>query len=76
MKLITDVTLLFLVAVINIYLGFFMSHGWTMKLSESTNICYVSDTVACTIKVNVKETFVENDSFCKCFCGKWTAARE
>ena len=53
-----------------------MSHGWTMKLSESTNICYVSDTVACTIKVNVKETFVGNDSFCKCFCGEWTAARE
>ena len=53
-----------------------MSHGWTMKLNESMNICYISDTVACTIKVNVKETFVGNDSFCKCFCGEWTAARE
>ena len=37
---------------------FFMSQVWTMKVTESTNICYVSDTVACTIKMNVKETFI------------------
>ena len=47
-----------------------------MKLTESTNICYVSGTVTCTIKINVKETFMGNDRFCKCFCGKWTAVRE
>ena len=77
MKLTTDVTLLFLSAVNNIYLFcFFMSQVWTMKSTESTNICYVSDTVACTIKMNVKQTFLRNDSFRKCFCGEWTAIRE
>ena len=55
---------------------FFMSQVWTMKVTESTNICYVSDTVACTIKMNVKETFMGNDSFCRYFCGEWTAVRE
>ena len=34
-----------------------------MKLTESTNICCISNKVACTIKVNVKETFMGNDSF-------------
>ena len=53
-----------------------MSKVWTMKLTESANTCYVSDTVACTIKMNFKETFMENDSFCKCFCGEWTTVRE
>ena len=47
-----------------------------MKLTELTNICYVSDTVACTIKINVKETFMGNGSFRKCFCVEWTAVRE
>ena len=55
---------------------FFMSQVWTMKVTESTNICYVSDTVACTIIMNIKETFMGNDSFRKCFCGEWTAVRE
>ena len=40
-----------------------MSYVWTMKLTESTNIFYVSDTVACTTKMNVKQTFMRNDSF-------------
>ena len=43
MKLIPDVTLLFLLAVDNgIFVFFFMSQVWTMKLNESMNICYVS----------------------------------
>ena len=53
-----------------------MSQMWNMKLTELTNICYVSDRVACTIKINVKETFMENDSFFKCLYGEWTAVRE
>ena len=52
-----------------------MSQVWTMKLTESTNICYVSDTVACIIRMNVKELFMGNDSFGKYFCGEWTAVR-
>ena len=47
-----------------------------MKLTESTNICYVIDRVACTIKINVKETVMGNDSFHKYLCGEWTAVRE
>ena len=30
-----------------------MSQVWTIKLNESKNTCYVSDTIACTIKANV-----------------------
>ena len=45
-----------------------MSQVWTMKLTESKNICYVSDRAARTIKVMVKEIFKENDIFCKCLC--------
>ena len=69
-----------------VYLSFFslslsiyiyiMSQVWTMKLTESTNICYVSDMVTCTIKMNVKQTFMGNDSFLKCICGEWTAVGE
>ena len=76
MKLTINVTLLFLSAVNNIYLFIFMSQVWTMKLTKSNNICYVSDRVACTIKRNVKETFMGNDSFHKCLCGEWIAVRE
>ena len=47
-----------------------------MKLTEWMNICYVSDRVAYTIKMNVKETFLGNDSFCKCLYGEWNAVRE
>ena len=74
-KLTTNVTLLFLSIVNNLCL-FFTSQVWTMKVTESTNVCYVSDTVACTIIMNIKETFMGNDSFCKCFSGEWTAVRE
>ena len=49
-----------------------MSQVWAMKLTESTNICYVSDRVPFAIKMNVKETFMENDSFCICLCGEGT----
>ena len=76
MKLTIDVTLLLLSTVNNIYLFFFMTQVWTMNLTESTNICYASDMVACTIKINVRETFMGNDSFPKCFCGEWTTVRE
>ena len=76
MKLTTDATLLFLSAVNNIYLiffFFFMSQVWTMKLTEWRTICFANDRVACTIKMNVKETFIRNDSFHKCLYGEWTA---
>ena len=32
-----------------------MLPGWTMKLTELTNISYISDRVACIIKVNIKK---------------------
>ena len=44
-----------------------MSQVWTMKLAESKNVCYISDKIACTIKVNTKETFLENDGFLQTF---------
>ena len=47
-----------------------------MKSTESMNICYVSDRVACTIKIDVKETFMGNDGFFRCLCGERTAVRE
>ena len=50
-----------------------MSQEWTIKLTESMNICYVSVRVARTIKVNIKENFMVS---CKCLCSEWTAARE
>ena len=53
-----------------------MSQVWTMKLTESMNICYVSDRVACAIKRNVRETFMGNYSFRKCLYGEWTAVTE
>ena len=40
-----------------------MSHVLTIKLTESKNICYISDKVSCTIKRNIKETFLENNGF-------------
>ena len=36
-----------------------------MKLTESTNICYFSDRVACTTKWNIKENFLENNGFAR-----------
>ena len=55
MKLTTDVTLVFLSVVDNgIFVLFFMWQVWTMKLTESINICHFSDRFATTIKVNIK----------------------
>ena len=56
MKLATDVTLLFLsVADSDIFVYFFMSQVWTMKLSESMNTCHFSNRFPRTIKENIKE---------------------
>ena len=44
-----------------------MSQVWTMKLTESINICYVSVRVVRTIKVNIKVTFMGNDGFLQRF---------
>ena len=65
MKLTTDVPLLFLSLVDNngTFVYFFMSQVWTMKLTESIDICYVSVRGSRTIKVNMKETFMGNDPF-------------
>ena len=43
------------------YLFIFEVAGCTMKLTESMNTCCTSDRVACTIKVNIKETFMGNE---------------
>ena len=40
---------------------------WIMKLTESTNICWTSDRLVCTIKVNIKETLIGNDGFLQIF---------
>ena len=54
MKLATDVTLLFIsVADSDIFVHFFMSQVWTMKLTESTNTCHFSDRFFHTIRVNI-----------------------
>ena len=52
-----------------------MLQVWTMKLTESIN-CYISVRVACTTKVNIEETIIENDGSRKCLCDEWTAVRE
>ena len=44
-----------------------MLQVWTMELTESMNICYVSVRVSHTIKVNIKETFLGNDPFLQMF---------
>ena len=46
---------------------FFMSQVWTMKLTESLNICSVSVRVACTIELNIKENFMGSDPFLQMF---------
>ena len=74
MKFTTDVTLLFLSAVNSIYL-FFCVTGVDYDINW-INEYYVRDTVACTIKMNFKETFMGKDSFGKCFCCEWTAVKE
>ena len=40
-----------------------MSQVLAMTLTESTNICYISDTAARTVKLNIKETFLLNNGF-------------
>ena len=40
-----------------------MSQVLTMTLAESTNVCYITDTVACTVKLNIKDTFLGNNGF-------------
>ena len=40
-----------------------MSQLLTMTLTGSTNISYISDRVACTVKLNIKETFLGNNGF-------------
>ena len=44
-----------------------MSQVWTVKLTASTNSCYISDRNACTVKVNMKETFMGNNGFLQTF---------
>ena len=44
-----------------------MLQGWSMKLTESTNICCTSDRITCTIKVDIKETSRGNDGFLEMF---------
>ena len=44
-----------------------MSQVWTMKLTESMNICYVSVRVSRTTKVNIKESLMGNDLFLQMF---------
>ena len=34
-----------------------------MTLTESTKIFYISDRVACTVKLKIKETFLGNNGF-------------
>ena len=53
-----------------------MLQVWAMKLTESTNICCISDRVPCTIKVNITQTIMETMVSCKRLCGEWTAVRE
>ena len=40
-----------------------MSQVLTITLTESTDICYISDIVACAVKLNIKETFLGNNGF-------------
>ena len=44
-----------------------MLQMWTVKLTESTNICCTSEKLVCKIKVNIKERFVGNEGFLQVF---------
>ena len=46
-----------------------MLQVWTMKSTESMNICYISDRVVCTIKVNIKKTSWKTMVSSKGLCG-------
>ena len=64
MKLTTDVTWLLLSVVDNDIFFYFLCHRILfMTLNESKKICYISDRVACTVKLNIKETFLGNNGF-------------
>ena len=34
-----------------------------MKLTESVNTCCISDSVGCTVKINIKESLMGNEGF-------------
>ena len=54
-----------------------MSRVLTMSLTESANIFYISDRVACTVKLNIKETLMEKQWFsCKYLYSEWAAVRD
>ena len=75
-KLQTDVTLLFLSVADN---NIFVSQVWTMKLTESTNICYISVRDFCNfcdLKWIPKKPWWETIFFWKCLFGECTAVRE
>ena len=40
-----------------------MSRVLNMTLTESTNTSYINDRLVCTVKLNIKETFLGNDGF-------------
>ena len=64
MKLTTDITWLLLSAVDNDVFIYFLCHMiFFMTLTESKNICYISDRVACSVELNIKETFLGNNGF-------------
>ena len=44
-----------------------MLQVWTIKLTESKKICYISDKVVSTIKMNIKETFMGTDGLLQTF---------
>ena len=60
MKLTTDVTLSFLLEALYVT-------GVDYEVNVLTNFCYISDRNTCTVKVNIKETFMENNGFLQTF---------
>ena len=38
-----------------------------MKLTASKSFCYISDSVGCTVKVNIKEILLGNNGFLQTF---------
>ena len=53
-----------------------MSQVCAMKLTESMNVCCFAVQVSCIVKVNIKETFMENNPFLQMLFGECTAVRE
>ena len=47
-----------------------------MKLTASTNFCYIGDRNACTVQVNIKKPSSETMVSCKRLSVEWTAVRE